>query len=68
MSPVLLASLLNQLPFALGTIAKIMQEIREGKEKTEVTPEDIMELDRLSKQHAADIYARHGATLPPPAK
>lgn len=67
MNPILLASLLNQLPFALGTIAKIMAEIRDGKQKTEVTPEDIMELDRLAKQNAADIYARLGIT-PPPAK
>lgn len=67
MNPVLLSNLLVQLgTIGLPLIAKLMGDIKSNRNETTVTPEELLELDRLKKQTAEDIYARLGITPPPP--
>lgn len=67
MNPVLLANLIAQLgTVALPLISKLMGDITAGRTATTVTPEDLLELKRLSDQTAEDIYARLGIAPPPP--
>lgn len=66
MDPILLAQLINTVgTVGLPLIAQLMQDIKAGKTQTTVTPEDLLELNRLAKQTAEDIYKRLGVTPPP---
>lgn len=68
MNPVLLAQLISSLgTVGLPLVQQIMEDIKAGRTQTTVAPEDIAEVIRLSKQTAADIFARMGVTPPPAA-
>ncbi len=68
MNPALLASLINVVgTTGLPLIAQLMTDIKTGKSATTVTPEDLMELHRLSTLTSADILAKQGIVLPPVA-
>lgn len=71
MSPVLLASLLNNAliygPQAVALVAKLTADIQAGRTQTTVTEADLLELARLAGQNSDAIYARLGITPPPAA-
>jgi hypothetical protein len=68
MDPLTLATLINTVgTVGLPLVAKLMEDIKSGKTQTTVTPEDLLELKRLSDQSAEDIYKRLGITPPPAA-
>lgn len=63
-----MAQLINTVgTVGLPLVAKLMSDIKAGKTQTTVTPEDLLELKRLSDQTSADIYAKLGI-VPPPAQ
>lgn len=65
MNPILLAQLLSSLgTVGLPLIQKIVEDVQAGRTATTVTPADLAELDRLSKQSAEDIFKRAGITPP----
>jgi DNA invertase Pin-like site-specific DNA recombinase len=65
MNPVILAQLLNTLgTVGLPLVQKLMKDIEAGRTQTTVTAEDIAELERLSKQSAADLFKKAGITAP----
>ncbi len=65
MNPVLLAQLINTVgTIGLPLVQKLMGDIAAGRTQTTVTVEDIAELDRLSKQTAAEIFRKAGVTPP----
>lgn len=68
MNPVLLAQLIAAVgQVGLPLVEKLLSDIRLGKTETTVTPEDVAEVSRLAHQTAAEIFARSGVALPPPA-
>lgn len=68
MSPILIAQLLAQFgTVGIPLIQKLMADITARKTQTTVTAVDLEELQRLSQQTAAQIFAGQGVIPPPPA-
>jgi hypothetical protein len=54
-------------PTVIPILVKIYGSIADGKGAVNLTAEDWAELARLCALHGADIYAKLGIALPPPA-
>lgn len=68
MPPLLAAQILAQIgTTGLPLLAKLLDDFRAARTVTTITPEDVLELDRLSKQDSDSIYAKLGITPPPAA-
>lgn len=61
----LLTAVLTYGPTLIPLVAKLHGDVAAGRGNKEVTPEDIAELVRLSKQSSTDIYAKLGIATPP---